>query len=116
MLRSFRYKKIIKFKYNFFLKIVFISFLFLFTNCLSAKTLNEITNVRAGKHDGFYRVVVETSKKVETSIELKKDPYRAIIKIPMNLFQSRKNQDLGKRKHSSKKPQFFSIILIILKR
>ncbi len=95
MLRSFRYKKIIKLKYNFFLKIVFILFLFLFTNSLSAQTLNEITNVRAGKHDGFYRVVVETSKKVETSIELKKDPYRAIIKIPESLWRANSTPRTG---------------------
>ena len=95
MLTSFRYKKIIKFKYNFFLKIVFISFLFLFTNCLSAQTLNEINNIRAGKHDGFYRVVVETSKKVETSVELKKDPYRAIIKIPESLWRAKSTPRTG---------------------
>jgi len=88
MLALFRYEKIIEIKFNFSFKVVFVSYLFLFTNYLFAQTLNEINNIRAGKHDNFYRVVVETSKKVETTIELKKNPYSAVIKIPESLWRA----------------------------
>ena len=48
MLALFRYEKIIEIKFNFFFRVVFVSYLFLFTNYLFAQTLNEINNIRAG--------------------------------------------------------------------
>ena len=52
------------------------------------ETMNEIRNLRAGKHQNFYRVVLETSMKVDTKIELKNLPYRAIIQIPESLWRA----------------------------
>ena len=67
-------------------------FIFVFLNfnptLVVAQTLNEIKNLRAGKHNNFYRIVLETSLKVDTKIELRKTPYRAIIKIPESLWRA----------------------------
>ena len=72
-----------------FLLIVFVTFnLFLLKDYSFAQSQNEIINIRAGKHSKFYRIVVETSQKVEALVELKKDPYRAIIKIPESLWRA----------------------------
>ena len=47
-------------------------FLSVFTiNSIYAHSINEIKNIRAGKHQNFYRIVLETSLKVDTKIELK---------------------------------------------
>ncbi|MFL2815261.1 MAG: N-acetylmuramoyl-L-alanine amidase [Candidatus Puniceispirillales bacterium] len=62
--------------------------LFLSTDYSFSQSQNEIINIRAGKHTKFYRIVVESSKKVEALVELKKDPYRAIIKIPESLWRA----------------------------
>jgi len=101
MLTLFRYKKIIGIKFKFFFKIFFFSYLLIFANYLSAQTLNEIRNIRAGNHDSFFRVVVETSKKVETSIKLKKDPYSAIIKIPESLWRANTTPRKGNFLHKN---------------
>ena len=72
-----------------FLSMLFVIFnLFLSTDYSFAQSQNEIINIRAGKHSKFYRIVVETSQKVEALVELKKDPYRAIIKIPESLWRA----------------------------
>ena len=64
-------------------------------NTLFAQPLNEIRNIRAGKHDNFYRVVLETSKKVEAIIKLKDNPYRAIITIPESLWRVGSSPRIG---------------------
>ena len=70
--------------------IVFFIFVFLNFNptLVVAQTLNEIKNLRAGKHNNFYRIVLETSLKVDTEIELRKTPYRAIIKMQESLWRA----------------------------
>jgi len=79
-------------KGNFFFKFLLMLFaifnLFLSIDYSFAQSQNEIINIRAGKHSKFYRIVVETSQKVEALVELKKDPYRAIIKIPVSLWRA----------------------------
>ena len=77
-------KSIFKFVLNLF---IFFNLLLL-TDYSFAQSQNEIINIRAGKHSKFYRIVVETSRKVEALVELKKDPYRAIIKIPESLWRA----------------------------
>ena len=77
-------KKIFKFSLMLFV----ICDLFLSTDYSFSQSQNEIINIRAGKHSKFYRIVVESSKKVEALVELKKDPYRAIIKIPESLWRA----------------------------
>jgi len=64
-------------------------------NALFAQSLNEIRNIRAGKHDNFYRVVLETSKKVEAIVKLKDNPYRAIITIPESLWRVGSSPRIG---------------------
>ena len=64
-------------------------------NALFAQSLNEIRNIRAGKHDNFYRVVLETSKKVEAIVKLKDHPYRAIITIPESLWRVGSSPRIG---------------------
>ena len=64
-------------------------------NTLFAQSLNEIRNIRAGKHDNFYRVVLETSKKVEAIVKLKDNPYRAIITIPESLWRVGSSPRIG---------------------
>ena len=77
-------KSIFKFVLN-----LFVLFnLLLLTDYSFAQSQNEIINIRAGKHSKFYRIVVETSRKIEALVELKKNPYRAIIKIPESLWRA----------------------------
>ena len=64
-------------------------------SALFAQSLNEIRNIRAGKHDNFYRVVLETSKKVEAIVKLKDNPYRAIITIPESLWRVGSSPRIG---------------------
>ena len=71
-------------------KFIFVGiFIYIFYSCSGlSQTLNEIKNLRAGKHQNFYRIVLETSLKVDTKIELKTLPYRAIIQIPESLWRA----------------------------
>jgi len=73
--------------YNATLRFLIFSCIIFQLNTLLAQPLNEIRNIRAGKHDNFYRVVLETSKKVEAIVKLKDNPYRAIITIPESLWR-----------------------------
>ena len=59
-----------------FYRFIFFFFSFFYSLLCTAQNLNEIRNLRAGKHQNFYRVVLETSMKVDTKIELKTLPYR----------------------------------------
>ena len=74
--------------FNFLLMPFALFNLFLLSDYSFAQSQNEIINIRAGKHSKFYRIVVETTQKVEALVELKKDPYRAIIKIPESLWRA----------------------------
>ena len=71
-----------------FYRSIYFSFFIFYSSFCTAQTLNEIRNLRAGKHQNFYRVVLETSMKVDTKIELKTLPYRAIIQIPESLWRA----------------------------
>ena len=79
-------------KGNFFFKFLLMLFaifnLFLSIDYSFAQSQNEIINIRAGKHSKFYRIVLETSQKVDAIVELKKEPYRAIIQIPESLWRA----------------------------
>ena len=79
-------------KGNFFFKFLLMLFaifnLFLSIDYSFAQSQNEIINIRAGKHSKFYRIVLETSQKVDAVVELKKEPYRAIIQIPESLWRA----------------------------
>ena len=72
----------------YFIGLFFFVFSFFYSLFCTAQNLNEIRNLRAGKHQNFYRVVLETSMKVDTKIELKTLPYRAIIQIPESLWRA----------------------------
>ena len=75
-------------KFFYFIGLFFFVFSFFYSLLCTAQNLNEIRNLRAGKHQNFYRVVLETSMKVDTKIELKTLPYRAIIQIPESLWRA----------------------------
>ena len=75
-------------KFIYFIGLFILVFSFFYSSFCTAQTLNEIRNLRAGKHQNFYRVVLETSMKVDTKIELKTLPYRAIIQIPESLWRA----------------------------
>ena len=75
-------------KIFYFVGLFIFVFSFFYSLLCTAQILNEIRNLRAGKHQNFYRVVLETSMKVDTKIELKTLPYRAIIKIPESVWRA----------------------------
>ena len=75
-------------KFFYFIGLFFFVFPFFYSLLCTAQNLNEIRSLRAGKHQNFYRVVLETSMKVDTKIELKTLPYRAIIQIPESLWRA----------------------------
>ena len=75
-------------KFIYFIGLFIFVFSFFYSLFCTAQNLNEIRNLRSGKHQNFYRVVLETSMKVDTKIELKTLPYRAIIKIPESLWRA----------------------------
>ena len=78
--------------------------LFLSIDYSFAQSQNEIINIRAGKHSKFYRIVLETSQKVDAIVELKKEPYRAIIQIPESLWRANS---------TPRKGNFFLIFLFL---
>ena len=59
-----------------------------FSSIVYSKQQNKIINIRAGNHGEIFRIVLETSSRVDAQLFLNRDPYRAIISIPESLWRA----------------------------
>ena len=76
--------KFIKTFFRSYLTINIFFTLFLINNAFA---FNELINLRAGNHNEFFRVVIETSKKPEIKLLLKENPYSFEIELEESLWR-----------------------------